>query len=98
MADVFNFGYPNGGPLAPDEEEGWIFGPYDASFEGTWNFAAHPNTGLGSQYPQGISVSFQQTFVNAIGQHYVRVRFKNTYSTPVNGFTIWLTQIQGSDG
>ena len=98
MATVLNFGYPIGGPLAPGDEAGWSFGPWDASFEGTWNFAAHPFTGVDFRYPQGISVSFVQAFVDAVGQHYVKVRFKNTYSTPVGGYTMWLTVIQGRDG
>ena len=97
MATALNYRYPIGGPLDPGKEDWWTFGPWDSSFEGTWNFAAHPFTGVGFQYPQGISVSFMQASVDAVGRHYVNVVFENTYSTPVGGYTIWMTVIQGSD-
>lgn len=95
MATVVNFKYPLGGALAPGDQDWWTFGPWDASFEGTVYAGAHPYTGPGSQYPQGITVTFLEMAVDARGLHYVNVIFKNTYSTHVAGYTMWLTVIQG---
>lgn len=95
MATVTNERYPVGGSLAPDEWLWWTIGPWSAAFDGTFHVDAHPYFGLGSQYPQGISVIWTQAALGNHGEHYLNVIVKNTYSTPIVGYTIWVTVAEG---
>ena len=93
MATINVWGYPQGGALAPQQEQSWWTGPLPASFVGTVQVMAHAWIGPGAQYTQALAVTFVQMTVNEFGQHYAEYVIKNVHTTHVAAYTIWVTTI-----
>jgi len=83
------------GPLAPQQEHVWAIGPFSAGFSGTMHVMAHPYIGQGVHYTQAAAVTSLSTAVDPVGQHAVNFIVRNTFTTTIAAYTVWLTTIEG---